>query len=42
MTETRNGSEFLEDLKKQNGKQNQTFDAFYSYLEKKRETKAFR
>ena len=23
MTETRNGSEFLEDLKKQNGKQNE-------------------
>ena len=35
MTETRNGSEFLEDLKKQNGNQNQTFDAFYSFLEKK-------
>ena len=35
MTETRNGSEFLEDLRKQNGKQNQTFDAFYSFIEKK-------
>lgn len=35
MAETRNGSEFLEYLRKQNGKQRQTFDAFYSYLEKK-------
>ena len=35
MTETRNGSEFLEDLRKRNGKQNQTFDAFYSFIEKK-------
>ena len=35
MEQTRNGSEFLEYLRKQNGKQRQTFDAFYSYLEKK-------
>jgi len=35
MAETRNGIEFLEDLRKQNGKQNQTFNAFYSFLEKK-------
>ena len=39
MTETRNGSEFLEDLRRQNGKQNQTFDAFYSFLEKKARAK---
>ena len=41
MAETRNGTEFLEDLRKQNGKQNQTFNAFYSFLEKKPETRRF-
>ena len=35
ITETRNGSEFLEDLRKQNGKQDQTYNDFFSFMEKK-------
>ena len=35
MTEARNGIEFLENLRKRNGKEQQTFDAFSSYLSKR-------
>ena len=32
MTEAKSGREFLENLRRQSGKKNQTFDAFSAYL----------